>query len=228
VQAEAQGMLKRRGAQVTVAAALLEFAPFIPATAKSADLVKAVTGVDALPSPRHSSWPVAVRRALVERTLELLAGDGVDAVADAMGAAMADAYAGRLTSTGGTPQTMPAEEAVERVTAAAIREAQSLVPTGREPLGLSMILRNKEARERLAAGRVQLFAARQATLAELSAYAACCEFPDRVERLADLLAASIEERRRAVHVLDQIAASERLMLEVWVMRLDDTRQEGAS
>ena len=228
VQSEAQSVLKRRGAEVAVVLAMLEFAPFIPATQRHGDLVKALTGVDALPSPRHASWPVAVRRALVERTLELLAGDGVDAVADAMGAALADAYAGRLATTGSAPQPMPAEQAVERVTTAAIRDAQLLVPTGREPLGMSMILRNKEVRERLASGRVQLFASRQSTLAELMAYAACCEFPDRIDRVADLLAAHVEERRRAVHVLDQIASAERLMLEIWVMRLDDSSQEGAS
>ena len=49
-----------------------------------------------------------------------------------------------------------------------------------------------------------------------------------IDRVADLLAAHVEERRRAVHVLDQIASAERLMLEIWVMRLDDSSQEGAS
>lgn len=228
VQTEAQAVLKRRGAEIAVAVAMLEFAPFIPATPRHADLIKAVAGIDALPSPRHASWPVAVRRALVERTLELMAGDGVDAIADAVGAAMADAYAGRIATGGATPQPMPAEQAVQRVAAAAVREAQLLVPTGREPLGMSVILRNKDVRERLASGRVQLFASRQATVAEVMAYAACCEFPDRVDGVAELLAAHVEDRRRSAHVLDQIAAAERLMLGLWVMRLDDVAKEGAS
>lgn len=228
VQSEAQTTLKRRGSDVAVAAAMLEFAPFIAATPRNAELLKTVIGIDSLPSPRHSSWPVALRRALVERTLELLAGDGIDAIADAIGATLADAYAGRLAPSGGGDRTMPAEQAVEQVAAAAIREAQSLVPTGREPLSIAAILRNKEARERLAAGRVQVFAARQVTLVELMAYATCCEFPARADRVAEILASNLEQRRKAAHVLDQIASSERVMLELWVMRLGDADRENAS
>lgn len=228
VQAEAQAALKRHGADVAVAAAMLEFAPFISATPRNADLVKAVTGVDSLPSPRHSSWPVAVRRALVERTLELLAGDSADAIADTIGASLADAYVGRLATAAGASQTMPVEQAVERVVAGALREAQALVPTGREPLSVSAILRNKEARERLAAGRVQVFAARQATLAELLAYVTCCEVPAKADRVAELLATNLDERRKASHVLDQVAASERMMLELWMIRLGGDQQGGAS
>jgi hypothetical protein len=228
VQNEAQAVLKRQRSQAVVAAAMLEFAPFIPPSTRNADIVLSMTSAGSLPSPRHPSWAVSVRRALVERMLELLSRDGIDAFADAVGSSLADAYAGRLSAPGGTPPMLPAEAAVERVVTAAIRDARALIPTGREPLSLVAIVRSKEARERMAAGRLQLFAARQATLAEVMAYAASCDMPGKTDRVVAVLAAHVEARRRAVHVLDQIASAERLMLELWVMRLDDGEPGGAS
>lgn len=224
VAAEAQGAVRRMAAEPSIVAALLDFAPFIPQTSSNSETIRLVTGSGAVPAIRDASWRVAVRRALVERLLELLAGDSPTAIADAIGDALAESYSRRIRSEQASLSKVPltAEQAGERLLAQSIQDAQVLIPSGREPISVAAIVANKAARERLASGRVQLFAAHQTTMCELLAYMTANERPAESERIIAVLDAFKSERQRSTHVLSQLHAAERAMLELWVIRLNIT------
>jgi transposase-like protein len=222
VAQEAQGAVRRMASEPSIVCALLDFAPFIPQTANNSDTIKLVTGGASIPSIRDQSWRVAVRRALVERLLELLAGDSPTAIADAIGEALAESYSRRIRSEQVTPSKTPltAEQASERLLAQNIQDAKVLIPSGREPISVSTIIANKGARERLASGRVQLFAAHQTTMCELLAYMTANERPTESDRVMSVLETFKAERQKSTHVLSQLHAAERAMLELWMIRLN--------
>jgi hypothetical protein len=171
---------------------------------------------------------VNVRRALVERVLELLAGDGPGVIADGIGAAIAESYERRLNIP--TPATqaeaLVAEVAGARLVAVSLAQAQRLIPTGSEPTSLPAILANKAARERIASGRIQMFAAQQATLCELLAYSTANRRPSDADRVAAVLAEVAKQRQVATHIFGQLYATERAMVRLWLLAIPSEESEG--
>jgi hypothetical protein len=159
----------------------------------------------------------------VERLLEMLAGDSPVALADQIGAAMADSYRRLVTASADGAHVSDGPQIVAgRLIAQLTPRVQQIIPTGREPLSIAAIVSNKAARERLASGQIQEFAARQATLLELHAYMTAAERPLDAERAGQILSRCALERQKATHVLVQIHAQQRAMLELWMLRLAPT------
>jgi len=227
VRRAAADLLVKFSASPAVINAALEQAPFIAPSQENADLVAKVS-LGRVPAVRDPEWRLGVRRALVERLLQMLASGGEDRAVDALSGVLADAYAGRAsvgavdrTSAGaGGSRTVDAAAAARAVRTAWQRWAEGVTPTGREPLTLDQVQRRYAGRGRLSEGLVQAFAAEQFTTVELMAYVIAAERAEsagEVRAILDRLGAS---RRLADHVFAQILAAERAMTELWMIRLN--------
>ncbi len=239
LRADAVAFVKRHANDAAMVAALLEEAPQIPQTGPSTELIKTVA-VAAIPSPRDPGWRVSVRRALVSRLLELVAGTGETGVVDEVAVMLAEAYDAQRPAMS-TPQD-PADDpdssprvrgrvkpspevAAAALRAKLLREAEAAVPTGREPISLGQAAASRAARAKLVKGRIQEFAAEQVACCELLAFIISSERTDRAEGAAKVLTELGEARRTSRHVFPQIEAAERAMLKLWLLR---ARAEEAS
>jgi hypothetical protein len=224
VRLEAREVVRKHANEPTIVHALLEFAPMMPATRENSALVEEVTQV-VLPPVRHATWRVEVRRALVERLMQLLAGESELAQVDRIAEVLAGMYFDPPPappnpdgSTSAAPVTPPVEEAVVHQRLKWLREAEQLVPSNREPFNLAQIERRRRARAELARGRVQAFAAEQIAVCELMAYVCVAEQPARAPQAARVLDELTEERRRARHIFEQLLAGERARMRLWLLR----------
>ncbi len=213
--------------------------PTMPASQDLADLL-AGAALAKLPPVRHPSWRVAARRALVERLLQLLADSGDLSGIDNASTLLAQSYAHRLATLSwnsrpdpprGQPladpppsdalsNVPPLESSARLYRLRLEREAQDKAPTAREPLSLAQISARHAGRSKIAAGRIQLFAAEQATALELLAYIVAAERPDTSAQIAAILDEAALARRKAPHIATQIEAVERAALRLWLIRLD--------
>lgn len=227
IRRAADSAVRRLAGDPTIVNAMLEQAYLLPKTTEVADLA-AIVSATTLPSTRDVTWRSSVRRALVERLLQLLATKGDDGAIDVLTQRLAESYAGRqiAASTDRLPPDADVGspgDALRRTLSAWDRLARSLVPSGREPMRLDQVERRAEARAKNAIGIVQKFAADQATLAETMAYAVACERPSRTPEIARVLDDLSNRRRTAEHVLTQLREGERAMLELWIIRLEGGR-----
>lgn len=243
LRADAQNTLKRFASDASVLNALLAASPSMPATNSCSLLVAEITGVT-LPPVKQEGWRVAVRRALVERLLEVVAGKADRGITDDAGEMLAEAYGmrqsgpviGSATGTADLPRnntliekSIPSPEAAGSTHRAAwLREAEGMVPSGREPVSLSRAAAARAARARMAQGRVQLFAAAQADIADLMSFVIVAERGNRAEAARGILADLAAERRGALHIYHQIESAERAMLRLWLLRLGETETGGDS
>lgn len=207
--------------------AMLEQAYLLPKTSEVVDLAELISS-SSLPATRDVGWRAAVRRALVERLLQLLASRGDDGAIDALTERLALTYAGRQVAA--TTDRLPPDatagapiDALRKTLSAWDRLAKSLTASGREPLRLDQVERRAEARAKNANGIVQKFAADQVTLAETMAYAIACERPARAAEITRVLEELSTRRRKAEHVMTQLRDGERAMIELWMIRLEGGR-----
>jgi hypothetical protein len=223
VRQDARNIVIRYATTATIINAFLELAPTMPATRENTELIRIVTGTD-IPDPRGPAWRVEVRKALVERLIEALADQGPLAAIDRAADDLARSYAPRPTpASGDDPQATsvvpPPVELSARAFRARLRvEAQSLLPTGREPIGLREIDTRYGARLRLASGRVHLFAAEVFSAVELLAYIVAAERPGDAPSIATILREFDSLRQSSGHVFSQLRYAERAMLQLWVRR----------
>ncbi len=229
VRGDAREVVLKHAGEAAVVHALLEFAPLMPITRENAALVEEVTQA-ALPPLRHATWRVAVRRALVERLLQLIAGGSDLAQVDRVSEGLAELYhepAPAAASADGSEQAAPAAPALEVAVVQHrlkwLREAELLVPSNREPLNLAQVEQRRRARMELAKGRVQEFQAEQLAVCELMAYVCVAEHPARAGRAAEVLAELTEERRGSRHVFEQLLAGERARMKLWLLRMGGKR-----
>ena len=229
VRGDAREVVLRHAHEAAVVHALLEFAALMPITRDNALLVEEVTQT-ALPPLRHATWRVAVRRALVERLLQQIAGGSELALVDGVSGHLAELYHEPAPVPASADGAEPAPQATPDIGVAVVqhrlkwlREAELLVPSNREPLNLAQMEQRRRARMELAKGRVQEFQAEQLAVCELMAYVCVAEHPARAERAAVVLAELTEERRGARHVFEQLLAGERARMKLWLLRMGGKR-----
>jgi hypothetical protein len=84
-----------------------------------------------------------------------------------------------------------------------------------------MIDRRRSGRLSLASGPVQRFAAEQSSIAEVMGYVVASERPSRAPDINAALDRLASERRLASSVFEQIEATERAMLALWMIRFGE-------
>lgn len=239
IRKQAAEIARQRAADPAVVHGWLVQVPSMPAFQEYSDLV-AAAALAKLPSVRNPSWRVAARRALVERLLQLLADSGELAGIDGASTLLAQSYAHRLATLSwnarpdaprdsagpDAPPSDPILNVPPVETSARLyrqrleREAQDKTPTARAPLSLAQIASRTEGRSKVAAGRIQFFAAEQVASVELLAYLVAAERPDASSQIAAILDEVSIARRKATHISTQVEAVERAALRLWLLRLE--------
>ncbi|MEO1008364.1 MAG: hypothetical protein AAFX79_07340 [Planctomycetota bacterium] len=214
-------LLANAGSPLVIAAAL-EVLPMPGSDFRKGELVELLTGIRL---PEGDARPLVARRALVERLLQLLANEGELATIDRAAAAIGNAYALALgaatpgvnpaTSTGDTPPELAAELLWTQLRSRADR----VIPPQDWPWRPGDIDRRLNGRTRLATGRIQRFAAFQASLTEIWLYVAAGERPELAATLAEQRQAMRDARRDAGGILEQLAIVERARLAAWRERV---------
>ncbi|MGQ0627908.1 MAG: hypothetical protein ACT4PL_07385 [Phycisphaerales bacterium] len=173
---------------------------------------------------QNERWPLEARRALVERLLELVAGDSSTRPMDQMCAALAESYRvamGEPASAGGiTPEEAgrSLREAGAELSKRLRARAETYAPNPAAPLSLDAIERLNVGRLALARGVVQEFAAEQAGCAELLAYVVSGEQPGRAPVVATIMRMLSQKRREATTSIEQIKHTEAAMTRLWMLR----------
>ena len=232
VRKAAQSIVRNNASDPLMVNALLRVQPKIIPSVPNTQLIEHVV-LQPLPGPRDPTWRFEVRRALVGRLLQLMAGESGLSVLDALAKLLADAYtrdtpesvepdAPPTQDPSATPPAAPSRDplfAARGLRSLLEREADRLVPTGREPQSLPQISLARRQREILAQGAVQQFNVEQLACLELLAFITVAEDPTRSESVTKILATLAEERHRATHIIEQVAAAERASLELWIFRV---------
>ncbi|MCL4220571.1 MAG: hypothetical protein KJZ65_04290 [Phycisphaerales bacterium] len=218
----ARAVVEQYGSSPAVVNALLEEAPRIPPIPSMSNLVSGIT-LSPLPDRNSPQWRAAVRRALVERMLELLSAEGDTAAIDLLASLLDDAYmerasANRAVSPSGNGPSQSCERSAMQMRARWTQLAERL-PPARLNITLSEVERRRTGRMALARGLVQQFIVEQIALAETMALVVAAERPDlsvSVQGVLDQLDADVQ---RSNHVFEQVARAERAMVELWELRL---------
>jgi len=223
VRSAARDVVKRHSALPQMVNAMLESVPSLAATPENAELAQGMV-VSALPGVRDPKWRMGVRRALIERLLELVAGRGELAAMDDQASKLAASYDQRLASYGGGETSGAAGsgsllDLASRLRQRLERDAERAMPTGREAQSLASLRRKHAGRVSVAKGVVQRFAAEQFSAVELYGYVLSAESPTQAEDVARVLAEFSAARRSAESVLGQIEAAEAAMAKLWRVRL---------
>ncbi|GAB4383637.1 MAG: hypothetical protein Kow0022_03990 [Phycisphaerales bacterium] len=220
------------GSSVHVVNALLEESPRMPPVQGIADLIVNVTA-SPLPDRNSPSWRAAVRRALVERLLQLLAAEGKTAGIDTLASFLDDAYMERVIVTQAGPSsgdalTPAAERSAGLLRARWTRLAERAIASPSLSLSLDEIERRRAGRASLANGLVQRFVVEQSALGETMGYVVAAERPGAAPAVQAVLDRMERQLQRATHVFEQVALVERAMLDLWMIRLglDVPREEG--
>lgn len=199
---------------------LLEILPMAPRSTALSELIEAVTYVR-LPPTTHASWAVAARRALVEQLLSLIAASGEWGEVERLAGRLGETYTRMTADRPGMapPSSNETAEVAAGLVWRRLRQSVGEAAAMEQPVSLPEIERRRGARLKLASGRVQAFAAHQASICELLAYVVAGERPadgGEVVRAMDELA---ETRRGASSILEQIAVTEATMTRLWLIRL---------
>lgn len=230
VRAAAQRVIQKYANEPAIVNGLLETLPRAP---KYITVSTMIEGVLHQPLPRASdpAWELEARRGLIERLLELLASAGDQAAINGLSALLFESY--RVRSGLGSlklDQVATDADAQRGSDAAAAMwrlwrdAAESVSPNEYAPVSLGAVDRRREGRLTLAAGPIQRFAAEQAGAAELAAYVVTAERPAAASAVRTIMDEMAQERRQATHIFGQLAAAERAVLRLWLVRFQENEQ----
>ncbi len=226
VRRAAQRVVVRFGDDPSIVEQCLDELPLAPRVQSVSETLAAVARAT-LPKVGDPEWEIAARRALVDRALGLLAGQGPQAGIDQASALIAESY----LSMAGADSGRGDESAADRCVRAAGElfglwrsEADRLPPPEHPPLSLDQIERRRRSRQRIANGPIQSFAGEQVSVAELFAYIVCAERPVQATRAATIIEEMATQRRGAEHVFDQMRVTERAIARLWALRLGEGAQ----
>jgi len=206
----------------TVVIAALDELPLAPRTRTTADMMERITR-QALPPMTDPDWELAIRRALVERLLGMLATGTTEASLEHYAVLIADSYlraAGQEPARGAGAAAEGANRGSELLWTAVRAEADAVAPVLSAPIQLDQIDRRRTGRRTLASGPVQAFAAEQVSIAEAMAYVVCGEKPTASKGIESVINRMQTARRGSTHVFDQLFATEMAILELWLLRFD--------
>lgn len=225
VRRKAQEVVRGLANDPAVVNALLEALPRAPRVKANSFLIADVAQ-RRLPPVKDATWPIAARRALVERLLELVASGGDLAIVDELSQPVAEAYWSRASRTplnarDRVSDAPPASSSVTRLWNRWRRAAEGVVPNDRVPITLDRIDRLRAGRVRLASGLVQRFAADQFSICDAMAYVISAEQPALAGRAGVVLDELRDVRRTSGHVILQVAATERAMTRLWLLRFEE-------
>ena len=223
VRSLARDIVELYGSSPAIVNALLEEAPRIPPTPLMSELIVSVTATP-LPDRNSPDWRLAVRRALVERLLELLAADSNAAGVDRLAAMLDDAYdqralTHRSTGESGDHMVPSAARSVRALTVRWTRSAQRSIPAAGFSMTLGDVDRHRAGRLALVSGLIQEFAVEQLALTETMAIVVASERPGRADAIELILDDLARRRRDSTHIFEQISAAERAMVLIWEIRL---------
>ncbi len=204
--------------QPTIVNALLEALPDMPETTRNLRLLSDADSLGSLDA-QDPNWRIKARRALVERLLELVAGQSDASVMDSLSEAIADAYAQMLAGPAGEIPTLTPLEAISQIRLRWLQQASGLL--GAPGVSPDRIEQDRKAHRASARGPVQAFDAEQRALCELMAYVLIAEQPALAHEVQNELARWRHSRKGARHIFEQIAANERTIVTLWSIRLRD-------
>jgi hypothetical protein len=222
VRIAAQRTARKRADEPAVINGLLESISVAPRNDSTRALIESVTRTS-LPSPRNPAWARAARLALTERLLEMLAGRSGLSSLDRIVATMAASHQARAAdeSAAGPGGDATPDKAARALWSSWRTEAGRIIGAPRTGRSLEMIDRRRNGRLSLASGPVQRFAAEQSSIAEVMGYVVASERPSRAPDINAALDRLASERRLASSVFEQIEATERAMLALWMIRFGE-------
>ncbi len=219
-------IIRQCSGQESIANALLERLPRIPIAQSSQSILELVSA-RSLPSVRDPAWRPAARRALVERLLDLKGSLDGRAIIDRLSDSVARSYRGIAAPAPLTPDQRLASVQPTAAESAGLGVAQlrqqidRMIPASPAPLTPTQIDRLRVSRMAQARGPIQQFAAQQASLAELLAYAAHTEQPARVAETRAAFDRMHAARRDAKHIFQQLTHTEAAIVRFWTIRLGE-------
>jgi hypothetical protein len=226
VRLMAQRVVMKFGDDPSIVLAMLDELPTAPKVQSVSDTMVRVARA-ALPKIGDPEWELATRRALVDRLLGLLAGQGPQAGIDQACAMIGESYIAMAGVDSGPPE----ESAAERCLRGAGQfyklwrmEAERLPPPEQAPASLDQIDRRRRSRQQIASGPPQAFAGEQVSIAEVLAYIVCAERPAQASRALAIMNDMARERREAGHIFPQMTATEHAITRLWLLRFGEVAQ----
>ncbi|MBL9030864.1 MAG: hypothetical protein JNM80_04055 [Phycisphaerae bacterium] len=207
--------------------AVLERLPRIPPGSAAGRAVIESVVQRQLPGAKDPTWGLVARRLLVQSLLEAMAAESPRAAIDRLAVVLAISYRSigspvpLTTDQRLSPSQPRAAEAAGSAWARVRPSADLVAPTGTIALSLRAIDQRRAGRLSQARGPVQEFGAEQVSLAELMGYVVGSERPAQAERAAQIVEELIRERRSAGTIFEQLLATERAMVHLWVLRLKE-------
>lgn len=176
-----------------------------------------------IPPVYSDRWSYAIRKALVERLLEQIAGVTWASRVDDAAVRLAEAYASIAQGQGvAAPTQEQASElllrSAQQYVAALRAHAGTLLASQRLGLSLDQIERRGESRRLVAFGPIQRFAAEQTVVMELLAFIVASERPELADKAAEEVRRVTEARQASRDVFEQIRVVEQSMVRLWLMR----------
>jgi hypothetical protein len=228
VKAAAQQLVERFADQAVMVNAVLAYLPQAPKYSSVGAMIEHVAHKQ-LPKVTEPHWEMDARRALVERLLEMVAAGGDQGSVDGLATLLGESYQ-RRAGVESNGQSAPLDPALAVSRSAKDlwkvwrTDAQAASPNQYAPLSLDEIDGRRRGREALNDGPVQSLAVDQVGIAELMAYIVTAEHPARAAKARSILGDMSAGRRKATHVFGQLAATERAVLELWMLRLSEDGQ----
>jgi hypothetical protein len=224
VQSLAQRVLLRYTENAEAIHAVLKTLPRAGRSASIGSVIQRFAGPTAV-GWQHERFPAEARRGLVERLMEALATGSAMIAVDRLGVHLAEAYAA-ASGKSGTPITpdLAGQAALSAATdlARQLREqAAANAPNEHAGITLAQLDQRQAARQTVARGLLQQFAAQQVACVELQAYILCAQLPARAAGAREIVTQLHELRRKDEHIFQQFEHTEAAMVKLWLLRLGE-------
>ena len=230
LRAIALRVLVKRSDEALILTSLLELIPRMSRSRSNADAISLIAR-RSVPSPESPDYPGAIRRACVERFLEIVATSTPLADVDGQVSRLADAYRATATlfspvvaapSADGASTNLafigraPAESAQQiyaRLRARVVLQS----PPASFPLQIQHIDRTSAARAAASGNVVRSFAAWQLSLLEVTALTCASDRPAAAPAIAQLLTQTRTRRDQSAGIAQQIMHTELTITKVWLI-----------